>query len=249
MRILKTTGILLLSLLSALFILFYVYTSFVDHLDVPNPEKTDFMHPSKLLMKYEVFISGILMRPSYCNFVRDLKLTGNEKILDFGSGAGGEAVHLAKLIRNKNGRLTCLDISPSWLQVVRYRLSGYNNIDFIEGDITEQKLPGNTFDTIVVRLVLHDIPKDRRRPIINNFHAVLKPGGSVYIYEPVTGGHAIDETEMRSHFTGAGFTERYFNRVFSFVMVPPCTMAMAAYDKKPAPCQSNISTAPGSTSP
>lgn len=232
MKALKITGILLLLFISALLILFFSYTSFVDNLDIRIPEKTDFIHPSKPLIKYEVFISGILMRPAYHDFVRDLKLTGNENILDFGSGSGGEAIHLAELIQNKNGRLTCLDISPSWLKVVRHRLSSYKNIDFIEGDITAQKIPGNTFDAIVVRLVLHDIPRDRRRPIVNNFHAILKPGGSVHICEPVTGGHAIDETEMRTLFKSAGFNERYYNRNLSFIMLPPRTMAMAVYERK-----------------
>ncbi|HPV42766.1 MAG TPA: class I SAM-dependent methyltransferase [Spirochaetota bacterium] len=235
MKVLKIAGMLLLFALSALLVIFFTYTSFVDNLNIRIPEKHDFIHPSKLLIKYEIFISGILMRPAYHNFVRNLKLTGNENILDFGSGSGGEAIHLAELIKDKKGRLTCLDISPSWLQVVKYRLTDYENIDFIEGDITAQKIPGNTFDAVVVRLVLHDIPEDRRQPIINYFHAILKPGGSVYIYEPVDGGHAIDEKDMRSLFKRAGFGERYFNRFFSFVMIPPCTMAMAAYDKKKEP--------------
>jgi ubiquinone/menaquinone biosynthesis C-methylase UbiE len=232
MKTLKTLGILFLSLITAIIIIFFIYTSFVDKLNLQIPEKTDFIHPSQLVIKYEVFISGIILRPLYHNFIQQLNLTGDENILDFGSGAGGEAIHLADIIQNKNGKLTCLDISPTWLQVVKHRLSNHENIDFIEGDITTKKIPPNSFDVIIVRLVLHDIPENQRKPIINQLYFILKPNGSVHIQEPIGTGHAIDETEMRSLFKNAGFKERYFNRSFSFAMIPPHTMGMAAYDKK-----------------
>lgn len=232
MKALKISIILFISFIITIVISFFLYTSFIDKLDLQIPEKTDFTHPSKLLIKYEVFISGIILRPLYYNFVQQMHLTGNENILDFGSGSGGEAVHLAEMIKNKNGRLTCLDISPVWLRVVKERLSNYNNIDFIEGDITTKKIPDNYFDVIIVRLVLHDIPKDKRKPIINVFHNILKPGGSVHVYEPMGEGHALDEAELRSLFTTAGFKERYFSRNFSFVIIPPHSMGMAAYGKK-----------------
>jgi ubiquinone/menaquinone biosynthesis C-methylase UbiE len=232
MKTLKTLVILFSSFIAAITITFFIYTSFVDKLKLQIPEKTDFIHPSKLLIKYEVFVSGIILRPLYYNFVQQLNLTGGETILDFGSGAGGEAIHLADSIQNKNGKLTCLDISPTWLQVVKHRLSNYKDIDFIDGDITTKKIPDNSFDVIIVRLVLHDIPENQRKPVINQLYSILKPGGSVHIQEPIGTGHAIDEAVMRSLFKNAGFKERYFNRSFSFAMIPPHSMGMAAYDKK-----------------
>jgi ubiquinone/menaquinone biosynthesis C-methylase UbiE len=231
MKTLKIAGILFVSFLVSIIIIFFLYTSFIDTLDLQVPEKTDFIHPSKLLIKYEVFISGIVLRPQYNNFVQRLKLTGNENILDFGSGSGGEAIHLAEMIQNKNGRLTCLDISSTWLTVVKHRLSAFKNIYYIEGEITKKQIPKNSFDVIVLRLVLHDIPKDQRKQVINYFYTILKPNGSVYIYEPLGKGHAMDEAEMRSLFIHAGFKERYLHRSFSFVMIPPHSMGMGAYDK------------------
>ena len=232
MKTLKIITMLFLSFIVSIFIIFLLYTSFIDKLNIHVPEKTDFIHPSKLLIKHEVFISGIILRPFYYNFVQQLKLSGNENILDFGSGSGGEAIHLAKIIQDKNGRLTCLDISPTWLQVVKYRLSDYKNIDFIEGDITTKKIPHNSFDAIVLRLVLHDIPKEQRKSIINSLYSILKPDGTLHIYEPISGDHAIDETEMRSLFKNAGFKERYFKQSYSLVMILPRSMGLAAYDKK-----------------
>ncbi len=228
-KVLKITGIMIISIVLSIAIFFFSYTSFVDTLNIQVPEKTDFIHPSRLLIKYEVFISGTVLRPAYLGFIRNLNLSGNEKILDFGSGAGGEAIHLAEIIKNKNGTLTCIDISHSWLEVVKYKLSNHKNIHFIEGDIVKYAVANNSFDTIIIRLVLHDIPRDQRKSIIHKFHDILKPGGSIYIFEPLGKDHAIDEAEMRTLFRNAGFKERHFNRSYSFVMLH--LMGEAAYDK------------------
>jgi ubiquinone/menaquinone biosynthesis C-methylase UbiE len=231
MKTFKIFVIILIVLLATMTIVFKTSTSFVDGLRIDVPEKTDFIHPSKLLVKYEAFISGTVLRPVYRNFIERLNLTGNEKILDFGSGSGGEAIHVAEKIRDKNGSLTCLDISHTWLEVVKYRLSNYKNIDYIEGDIVKKNIPENSYDVIILRLVLHDIPADIRKPIIATFHKILKPGGALYILEPLGTGHAIDENEMRSLFKNAGFKERYFKKYYSLVMVLPHAMGEAAYDK------------------
>lgn len=231
MKLLKIAGVAFISFTIILIAIFFLYTSFVDKLDISYPEKSNFIHPSKLLIKYEVFISGIVLRPSYKSFVNKLNLSGNESILDFGSGAGGEAIHIAKFIQNKNGKLTCMDISHSWLEVVKYRLSDYKNIDTIEGDITKLNITQNSFDVIVLRLVLHDIPNEQRKSVIKIFYNILKKNGIIYIYEPITTNHSINETEMRSLFKNAHFYEKYFKHNFSFVMIPPRTMGEAVYVK------------------
>ena len=231
MKTQKVILITVLLIIASTAILFCHYTSFIDKLEIDKPAETDFIHPSELLIKYEVFVSGTILRPAYHNFVKSLNLTGNEKILDFGPGAGGEAVHLAEVLRDRKGSLTCLDISHTWLEVVKYRLSGYRNIEYIKGDIVNINIPVDSYDVIVMRLVLHDIPVDQRNPVISKLYRILKPGGSLFIYEPITTSHSIDENQMKVLFTNAGFNEKYFKKNFTFEMIPPRTMGMAAYDK------------------
>ena len=50
----------------------------------------------------------------YTKYIKTLGLSGNENILDFGSGSGAGSKHLAKMIQGKDGTLTCLDTSIYW---------------------------------------------------------------------------------------------------------------------------------------
>jgi SAM-dependent methyltransferase len=73
-----------------------------------------YAEPSSLVraayrLLYDPLRAGYLRR-----LVGSLELTGRERVLDFGSGAGSEAVYLARALQ-RGGRLTCLDVSPTWL--------------------------------------------------------------------------------------------------------------------------------------
>jgi len=61
---------------------------------------------------------------------------------------------------------------------------------------------------------------------------ILRHGGSIYIFEPIGEGHAIEKNQMRSLFQKAGFTEKYFNCNNPFIMMPPRQKGESAYDKK-----------------
>lgn len=63
----------------------------------------------------------------YTKYIKTLGLSGNENILDFGSGSGAGSKHLAKLIQDKEGSLTCLDTSIYWTSVAKRRLRHYKN--------------------------------------------------------------------------------------------------------------------------
>jgi SAM-dependent methyltransferase len=70
--------------------------------------------PSQLMraayrLVYDPLRAGYLRR-----LVDSFDLAGTERVLDFGSGAGSEAIHLARALQ-LGGRLTCLDVSPAWL--------------------------------------------------------------------------------------------------------------------------------------
>jgi len=229
MSAIKVSLLSICALIVITIVLFFYSTSFVGRLNISYPEKTDFIHPSKMLVRYETFVASTILRPAYAGFVRSMNLTGNERILDFGSGAGGEALFLAKAIQGKKGTLTCLDISPAWLEVVKYRLAEYQKVFYMQGDITRLDIPAGSFDVIVVRLVLHDINRDQRKAVIAAFGKILATGGTVHILEPLGTGHGIDENEMRSLFKEALFKERFFQKNFSFVMFPPRTMGRAIY--------------------
>lgn len=210
---------------------FMSYTAFVDGIDFTRDEAGTYTPPSAALMRWEVFVTGTVMRSLYGGYIGGLGLRGHESVLDFGSGTGGEALHLAPILARGKGHLTCLDIHHSFLDVVRHRLREYRNVTYLRGDITNLALPAESYDAVVLRLVLHDIPRAARPAVVRELARVLKRGGTVYCNEPLGAGHAIDERELRSLFTEAGLTERYFRPGNRLTMFPPRAMGEGAYVK------------------
>ncbi len=77
---------------------------------------------SFLYKAIDILGNNLLFQSIYTNYIKTLKLGGNENILDFGSGSGSGSKHLAELIQDKDGTLTCLDTSIYWTSVAKKRL-------------------------------------------------------------------------------------------------------------------------------
>jgi ubiquinone/menaquinone biosynthesis C-methylase UbiE len=97
----------------------------------------------------EVGLTLLLARPILGRYharrVRDLGLLGDERVLDYGSGPGLAARHLARALSKGGGMLTCVDVSSRWLESARRALRGYTNIEFRLGDIWTLGLVGETY--------------------------------------------------------------------------------------------------------
>lgn len=141
----------------------------------------------------------------YTNYIKTLGLSGNENILDFGSGSGAGSKHLAKLIQNKDGSLTCLDTSIYWTSVAKKRLHHYKNITFYTDSITELHLSDNSFDIIYIHYTLHDVPQAKRTGIISEFYRIIKPSGRLCIKEPQRANDGMPVEEIEELMSEAGF--------------------------------------------
>jgi SAM-dependent methyltransferase len=180
--------------------------------DAPVPrsssEESSF-EPSRFQVWESLFVSGTMLKPAYRRFVERMGLSGNERVLDFGSGSGAEAVHLAGRL-SKGGHLTCLDISRTWLETARKRLKDYTNVSFLLGDITALNIPPGSFDSVAVHLVLHDIPAEARPAVVKELARVMKKGARLHIREPLGDSHlgeGMTAAEVRSLLAGAGLRE------------------------------------------
>ena len=76
-----------------------------------------------------------------------------------------------------------VDIQETMLNLTRRRVAraGLNNVDFARVRLTEDPLPGQDYDRVVMVTVLGEIP-DRQR-LVQEIFAVLKPGGIFTIGE------------------------------------------------------------------
>ncbi len=166
-----------------------------------------FSKPSRIGVFWHSFFSRVLMGPFYQSYFNQLPLKGNEKVLDFGCGWGAEARILAKKLC-KGGRLACLDISPQWIAETKEVLKKYNNVDYYVGDIVVLNIPESSFDAVCIHIVLHDIDVNLRPDIVKAIARIIKPGGHLYIREPLMAERQISASSIESLMNKAGLLER-----------------------------------------
>ncbi len=136
-----------------------------------------------ILEIFMTVILGTLFGGTYREYADRLGLKGCESVLDFGSGSGNLARFIAPLLVHGGGRLTCVDISKKWMDVSRWRLGKYLNIDFKLGDIATLDILNASYDVVLIHFVLHDIDSAERPRIMRHLVPKLKDDGTLFIRE------------------------------------------------------------------
>jgi len=169
-------------------------------------KQADFNNPSFLFRlddKLKYFFGGSYFK----SFVNSFALKGNEHVLDFGCGGGIEARFVLEHL-GENGHITCVDRSSYWIKKARKRLKKFANVTFVLGDISKLNIPENAFDVALARYVIHDIAPEERQCIMYVLANKLKPGGSLYIWEPTKISHGMPVEEIRELLANAGLEEQ-----------------------------------------
>lgn len=137
---------------------------------------------------FEIFLTKLAFlffgKAVYKEYADRLPITGNETVLDFGSGMGTVAYYASK--RLPHGNLVCLDVSSKWLEACKKNLSRCRNVSFMHGDIYSLPLQDGSFDLIFCHFVLHDIADSELKKIISVMERLLKPEGLLAIREPLS---------------------------------------------------------------
>ena len=165
-----------------------------------------YTNPSRLTRAGYRFVYDPLRAAYLDGLVASLQLTGTERVLDFGSGPGSEAIHLARAL-DKGGRVTCLDVSPTWLAGAQRRLRGFDNAYFLLGEAPEVGLASEFFDLIVAHYVLHDVDPEALPATIAALAGSLRPGGRFLVVEPIGGRHGFSAAELVALMKTAGLAE------------------------------------------
>ena len=108
------------------------------------------------------------------------QLPPGAEILDLGCGNG----HISKYLFEKGYRVSAIDINNDAIRLNKER---YPNIHFVCSDI-KKELPfqNGTFDAITISFVLTSfIDEKERNSLLNEIERVLKPGGFVWLREPL----------------------------------------------------------------
>lgn len=164
-----------------------------------------YVEPSLLEMLLTRLMTWLGSRKYYGQFVLDMGLKDGERVIDYGSGSGGASVYLARLL--PHGHLTCVDISPKWMNFIKKKLGNYPNVDFQLGDIVSLDIPDHAYDAIVISLVFHDIEPGERIGKLTCLVNKLKMGGKIFLREPISNGHGMPVTEIRDLMSKVGMKE------------------------------------------
>src|SRR5438034_4991293 len=87
--------------------------------------------------------------------VRFVAPTGDERVLDSGTGAGALAFALAPHVRE----VVAVDLVPELLEQGRKRGAGFPNVTFVEGDATKLPFELGSFDLTASLRTLHHIAR------------------------------------------------------------------------------------------
>jgi arsenite methyltransferase len=151
-------------------------------------------------------------------------LNAGEIVLDLGSGGGIDVLLSAKRV-GLTGKAYGLDMTDEMLALANEnkRKAGFENVEFLKGEIENIPLPDNSVDVIISNCVINlSADKDR---VLREAFRVLKPGGRFAVSDVVTRGEmlpeirqsvlawvgciagALEENDYRAKLATAGFEQ------------------------------------------
>lgn len=138
-------------------------------------------------------------------------------VADIGAGQGFYTVRLARAV-GESGRVYAVDVDASTLRSLRSRLKeeGLVNVDVIEGEAADPRLPEGVLDAALIVNAYHEMKEGQA--ILEHIRKALKPGGRLVIVEPIspsrrdsdraaqTKQHEIAPEYVQQDAKAAGFT-------------------------------------------
>jgi len=176
--------------------------------------------PNFLDVALDWAMNGFLQKSIHREYVKTLGLTGNEVILDVGSGSGAFTQHVAEAILMGEGRITCVEPSETWIEVAKKRLAKRNFVDFVQSEMETAGLADRCFTTAIIHCTLCGLDPSHRQSLINATVRRIRRGGTFFIKEPTTADKGIQAAEIRRLMEHAGWKEVEFDNTYSAFQGP-----------------------------
>lgn len=120
------------------------------------------------------------------------EISEGDIVIDLGSGAGNDAF-VARAIVGEKGRVLGLDFAGAMLTKARNNAIklGFENVEFVRGDIEEIPFENDLADVIVSNCVLNLVPDKKKA--FDEMSRVIKPGGHFCVSDIVLSGDLPEE--------------------------------------------------------
>jgi len=129
------------------------------------------------------------------------KLPKDSKVLDLGSGLGGNGIFLAE----QGFKVTCLDKDKEAIEVIKKE---HPEINSLNEDILEFDFPENEYDLIIARAILNFFELGDIKIIIKKIIKSLKEDGLFYLMVISDKNFSLNQTLDRHFFNKNNFFKR-----------------------------------------
>jgi arsenite methyltransferase len=134
-------------------------------------------------------------------------------VLDLGSGAGNDCF-IARSIVGESGKVVGIDFTEEMLKKANANVQklGFNNVEFVKGDIEDMPLADNSFDVVISNCVLNLVPKKEKA--FSEIYRILKSGAHFCVSDVVIKGELPSEIQKDAEMyagcvSGATDIEKY----------------------------------------
>lgn len=140
----------------------------------------------KVLSKLYDLVCAIYFGNKYLNprtLLLDYISEKDVMILDVCTGTAANAIAIAG--KEKDARIIGIDLSKEMLHIAdkKIKKQGISNIKLYKMNAAKTTFKNNTFDVILISLVLHEVPKELADEILSEAKRILKPEGKLLVIE------------------------------------------------------------------
>lgn len=152
-------------------------------------------------------------------FVNIIDPQDGQVILDGMDGYGAVAKEILNAAAQKDFKPEIYTLDESVVQVERARknVPDIREDHIIKADIRETPFADNFFDTVIIKMGIHEVPKEEQQKVVDEVYRIIKEGGKFVTWEL-----SFLDSEMRQVFQDiirkkdelAGFDKLVENRYF-----------------------------------
>lgn len=141
---------------------------------------------SPLIAKHYDNIMNSITFGKYNRFIhkaiKDMDIQTEDQILDLGCGTGKNAFLMSQYLGEKGG-ITGIDVSPVMGMQFMEKHASDSRFEFKQERIDIPFKMEKTYDKVLISFVIHGLPHEHRKHLIQNAFDHLKPGGRLQILD------------------------------------------------------------------